>query len=166
MQTREIEYHDSTTLFRIHKLAVLIFQAKPQTYTILYTPLQHIHDKLQKDKMVTFDERYKHNSLDYAKLANELVDFWTDFWLEHQIAPYNFQLFLQPDGRVAMTHFQQFGFHQWNQMDTPDQWIAIPKAKVPYQAFFSNPFFPKDFYTRIRHVKGVSPVFDVSLDDE
>ncbi len=153
--------HDTVTLARIYKLAFLTLQ--DPVFRILMTPLQHTHDHLQTSKPISFTWQSDHQTLDWERVKAELTLFWIRMWDTWGIVPWNFQLFLQSDGRIAITHMEQFGFVQWD--DTSGTrtkfWIRMPCIVNP-QFFFSLSSFPPGFYDRVKDVEGVSPVFSAS----
>lgn len=152
--------HDDITLARIYKLAFLTLQ--DPIFTILTTPLQHTHDFLDKSFPITFTEE----TPGIQRLRAELTLFWVRMWDVYGLVCWNFSLFLQKDGRVAITNLEDTGFLHWN--DTTGKktayWIEMPK-EVERHAFFSASTFPPDFYETVKGVEGISPVFS-SLDCE
>ena len=154
----EIQEHDPVTLARMYKLAFLTLQ--DPVFKLLSTPLQHTHEFLNRTKPLSFTCCDDHPSLDWNRLEAELVLFWIRMWDTWGLVPWNFHLFLQPDGRVAITHFEQFGFVHWDDSTGKRTkfWITMP-CNVNLTTFFSMSSFPNHFYERIKDIEGVSPVF-------
>ena len=146
--------HDQITLARIYRLAYEVLQ-QPK-YTLLYTPLQHVHDNIDKGHAVCLGTDEGTTTVyDFQTACSELVEFWTDMWLQHGLVAWNFHMYLQPDGRIAIINFDHFGFHNWS----PNRhWITMP-CNVSLNFFFCDSNFPNDFYNSIRDIEGVSPVF-------
>ncbi len=150
--------HDYITLARIYRLSYEVLQ-QPK-FTLLYTPLQHVEHTIDHSHPICLGTDSEHTSkYSHRDLSHQVTEFWVDMWTQHGIVPWNFKLFLQPDERVAIVHFNNFGFHQ-----TSDerQWITMPcNASITH--FFADSVFPNDFYERIREVQGVSPVFQKAV---
>jgi hypothetical protein len=149
--------HDQITLARIYRLAYDVLQHTK--YKLLYTPLQHVQHTIDHTYAVcpgTDDDDINVNTrYDHPGLCHELTEFWVDMWSQHGIVSWNFHLFRQQDGRIAIVHLDNFGFHNWT---TDRHWITMP-CNVSVNHFFADSVFPNDFYERIRDVDGVSPVF-------
>ncbi len=158
-----IPEHDPVTLARIYKLAFLTLQ--DPIFTLLSTPLQHTHEYLDTSKPITFSWQQDSPEFPWKRLEAELTLFWVRMWDVYGLATWNFHLFLQPDGRVAITHFEDTGFVHWNQEKEPGKktsfWIEMP-CNVNRQFFFSLSTFPDGFYERVKNIEGVSPVFACS----
>lgn len=146
--------HDQITLARIYRLAYEVLQ-QPK-FTVLYTPLQHVQDSIDKSHIVCLgtDEGIT-TPYDYQIVCHQLVEFWTDMWLQNGLVAWNFHMYRQPDGRIAVVHFDNFGFHNWN---PNHHWITMP-CNVSLNFFFSDSIFPSNFYNCVRDIEGVSPVF-------
>jgi hypothetical protein len=146
--------HDQITLARIYRLAFDVLQ-HPK-YTILYTPLPHVHDNIDRSHAVCLatDEGIT-TAYDYKTVSHQLIEFWSDMWVQHGLVAWNFQMYRQPDERIALVNFDHFGFHN----STADRhWITMP-CNVSLNFFFADSVFPNDFYNCVRHIEGVSPVF-------
>lgn len=142
--------HDSITLARIYRLTHDVLQHSKYHY--LYTPLQHVQDQIDRSHPLCLGNE---DNNQYADVSHELTEFWVDMWTQHGLVPWNFHLFNQQDGRVAIVHFDNFGFHNW----AGDQhWITMP-CNVSLNYFFEDSWFPVNFYNTIRDIDGVSPVF-------
>jgi hypothetical protein len=152
--------HDPVTLARIYKIAFLTLQ--DPVFKLLMTPLQHTHEHLDVSYPLSFPWPQDHPELDWKRLEAELTLFWIRMWDTWGLVPWNFFLLLQPDGRVALTNMEDFGFLHWNDpMGTGKRttfWIAMPRTINP-KFFFSLSSFPDGFYERVKDTEGVSPVF-------
>jgi hypothetical protein len=146
--------HDQITLARIYRLAYDVLQH--QKFKMLYTPLQHVQDNIDTSHIICLGtDSEGTQSYNHAALSHELTEFWVDMWTQHGLAAWNFRMYLQPDGRVAIVHFDNFGFHNYNEYR---HWITMP-CNVNLNFFFADSVFPNDFLERIRNVDSVSPVF-------
>lgn len=162
MEVQKISDHDPVTLARIYKLAFLTLQ--DPVFKILMTPLQHTHEYLDVSKPIAFSWRQDYHELDWKRLEGELTLFWIRMWDTWGIVAWNFFLFLQPDGRVAITNMEDFGFLHWNDQTGKKTafWIAMPRSINP-KFFFNMSSFPDGFYERVKDTEGVSPVFSESI---
>ena len=77
----------------------------------------------------------------------EIKDLWLALW-ERGFAAWDFELFLQPDGRVALIDFDKFGFRQTSGSRSMDV-ILLPnlgiKTAFTQITFFQNACFPPRF---------------------
>ena len=77
----------------------------------------------------------------------EIKDLWLARW-ERGFAAWDFELFLQPDGRVALIDFDKFGFRQTSGSRSMDV-ILLPnlgiKTAFTQITFFQNACFPPRF---------------------
>ncbi len=152
--------HDYVTQARIYRLAYEVLQ-QPK-FTLLYTPLQHVQDNIDKTYTVCLGTDDANDcEYDHAALYDQLVEFWKDMWEQHGLVAWNFHMYRQPDGRIAIVHFDNFGFYMYNPVR---HWIAMP-CNVSLNFFFCDSIFPDNFYERIRNVPGVSPVFSTVFPD-
>jgi hypothetical protein len=150
--------HDQITLARIYRLAYEVLQ-HPK-YTLLYTPLQHVQDSIEKNKMICLGSDGNQTShYDYQTVCGQLIEFWSDMWMQHGLVAWNFYMYQQADGRIAIVHFDNFGFHNWNENR---HWITMP-CNVIIQFFFADSIFPDGFYECVKDLDGVSPVFQNSI---
>ncbi len=146
--------HDPITLARIYRLAYNVLE--DPVFTLLTIPLQHTHEYLDRSFPVTFTE----STPGYELLRAEFTLFWVRMWNMYGLVVWNFDLFLQKDGRVAITNLEDTGFLHWNDITGKKTafWISMPK-EVELTSFFSTPAFPPDFYETVKDVEGISPVF-------
>jgi hypothetical protein len=163
MDIIKIPEHDTVTLARIYKIAFLTLQ--DTVFTVLTTPLQHTHEHLDYSQPLSFSWQQDRPEFNWKRLEAELTLFWVRMWDTWGLVPWNFFLLLQPDGRVAITNMEDFGFLHWNDPDASGKktafWIAMP-VNVKLQYFFNMSTFPEGFYERIKEIEGVSPVFATS----
>jgi hypothetical protein len=174
MEIIKTDEYDSVTLARIYKLAFLTLH--DPVFRILMTPLQHTHEYLDVSKSISFMNPQEYPTFDWTRLTDELTLFWIRMWDTFGIVPWDFHLFLQPDGRVALTHMENFGFVNWNDSvvhgfvfdkdnavsssteKKKSYWISMP-CNILTPTFFHSSTFPFGFYDRVKMIEGVSPVF-------
>ena len=142
--------HDPITLARIYRLAHDVLQH--EKYRYLYTPLQHVQEQIDRSHPICLANE---DPTIYFDVCHELTEFWTDMWTQHGLVAWGFHLFKQQDGRIAIVHLDQFGFHNWS---NTQHWITMP-CNVNLNFFFADSWFPNNFYDTIRNLDGVSPVF-------
>ena len=153
--------HDILTQTRIHSLCRLILA--DELYTVLYIPVirgMNINDYTidQTDLSVPIylgNPNGTPNMTEelYETLCHELTMLWITLW-KNGFAAWEFELFLQPNGRVAFLRFDRIGFRMTR---GPVSIEMGPRFTLKY--FFQNPCFPHDFVMRLRN-NGFTPPAD------
>ena len=83
-------------------------------YKLLYVPATISYSD-REYLMEAINDRYIIMESDYNEhILEELKEFYRDM-KSHDFFPYDYELYLQPDGRIAMIDFDKFG--QYNQED-------------------------------------------------
>jgi hypothetical protein len=136
--------HDVLTQRRFHALAYKILQEGG--YTILFTP--ELSNDQTHYEMRLVDTRnplwLAHMPLQDSLLKTEVIRFWKEMFA-HGFALYDFELYEQPTGRVAVLDFDSVGFH----MTGPDEKIVIPGKTVSPREYFIHPCFSPDFEEKL-----------------
>lgn len=85
---------------------------------------------------------------DYNELVHEVMELWSNLW-EAGIVAWDFELYLQPDGRVAMVDFDKFGT-RISSKDGVKNHILMPFKGVYFDdsRLFQHPCFPRNFVER------------------
>jgi hypothetical protein len=88
---------------------------------------------------------------EFEQLVTELSMLWIALW-NRGFAAWDYELFLQPDGRIALIDFDKFGFHMTSGPVSMILPLRGPGHKESYNLryFFQNPCFPHDFVERLR----------------
>lgn len=163
-QKRNSSGHDILTQKRIHSLAYNL--ATGLNLKKLYVAKVNLenHYEYEMEKISTENIVYpgspNHGTIlfsqDQEVLLNELASLWIALW--HQgFAAWDYELFLQPDGRIAMIDFDKFGFHMTSGPVSITMPCRGPGFKLEY--FFQNPCFSYDFVNRLRAL-GFEPPAD------
>lgn len=167
MQKRGSEGHDILTQKRIHSYAASLI--KDLNLQKLWIPLinemntnEYEMQKISTKKIIypgspNDGELLLHD--DFEKLFHELAILWIYLW-KNGFAAWDYELFLQSDGKIALIDFDKFGFH----MTSGPRSVTMPLNsrgsgfKTAY--FFQNPCFPHDFIERLRSL-GFEPPADM-----
>jgi hypothetical protein len=136
--------HDVLTQRRFHALAYKLL--REGGYTILYTP--ELSDDQTQYEMRLVDTRkplwLAHMPHQDSLLKTEVVRFWKEMY-SHGFALYDFELYEQPTGRVAILDFDSVGFH----MTGTNEKIVIPGKEIPPRDYFIHPCFSPDFEEKL-----------------
>lgn len=153
--------HDVMTQKRLHHLAERIISENQ--FKILSTPHVYLDnlDKYEMDRIDTSriiypgDPNHGH-PIDpelFETLSQELAIFWK-IMFGSGFAAWDYELYLQPDGRVMLIDFDKFGFRMTsgpvsismpNVMRGSRSLLCVPDLRF----FFQNPCFPHDFVDRL-----------------
>lgn len=163
--------HDIQTQKRIHHFAArLVEELNLQVIRVPNVNLANLNayemERISTEKIIYLgDPNHGHPITDklYEQICNDLAILWGHLF-DGGFAAWDYELFLQPDGTVALIDFDKFGFH----MTTGPVSILLPQTKrgsrslccVPdLRYFFQNPCFPHDFVDRLRSL-GFEPPAD------
>ena len=156
--------HDILTQKRIHTYAASLLQdLKLQKLYIPFVnnmnPTEYEMQKISTEKII-YPGAPNHGKVlphdEFEKLLNELAVFWV-YLYTNGFAAWDYELFLQPDGRVALIDFDKFGFRMTSGPVSITMPCRGPGFSLNY--FFQNPCFPHDFVERLRKV-GFQPPAD------
>jgi hypothetical protein len=159
IQKRRSAGHDILTQKRIHRITeVTVYELKLQK---LFVPSLNLEngDEYEMQRISTQKIIYpgapNHGELlrsdEFEQLVTELSMLWIALW-NRGFAAWDYELFLQPDGRIALIDFDKFGFH----MTSGPVSTILPLKRPGYtesyslRYFFQNPCFPHDFVERLR----------------
>jgi hypothetical protein len=135
--------HDVLTQRRFHALAYKLLR---NDYIVLYTP--ELSDDETKYEMRLIDGRHPiwlgSQPISDSLLKTELIRFWKEMF-SHGFALYDFELYQQPNGRVAMIDFDSVGFH----LTGSNERIEIPGKTISPREYFVHPCFPPDFEEKL-----------------
>ncbi len=136
--------HDVMTQRRFHALASKIL--KEGGYTILYTP--DLSEDQTQYEMRLVDTREPiwlgTSPVQDSLLKTEVLRFWKEMF-SHGLALYDFELYQQANGRVAILDFDSTGFH----MTGSNEHILTPGKTIPARDFFIHPCFSPDFEEKL-----------------
>ena len=76
-----------------------------------------------------------------SEIKQELVRLWIALW-DRGYAAWDFDLFVQKDGKVILLDFDRFGLRVNNSVDLP--------LHIPMGSFFNHACFPTDFKAAIQ----------------
>jgi hypothetical protein len=76
------------------------------------------------------------------EVNQELVRLWIEIW-ENGYAAWDFDLFLQADGKIVLLDFDRFGLRMSNQP-------PYMPLQIPVGSFFNHSCFPTDFKMRVQ----------------
>jgi hypothetical protein len=141
---RNSHAHDVITQRRIHALALRVLERGD--YSVLFVPkLSDDQTKYEMELINTTRPIWLGTLSNFdTRLVQEVVQFWKDMFNEG-FALLDFELYEQPNGRVALIDFDSTGFH----MTGPDEHIHIPGKQIPPAQFFVHPCFTPDFEQRL-----------------
>ncbi len=136
--------HDVLTQRRFHALAYKLLQEGG--YTILFTPELSADQTQYEMRLVdTRNEIWLGTQpVSDSLLKMELLRFWKEMF-GHGFALYDFELYQQPNGRVAILDFDSVGFH----LTGAHERIEIPGKTIPPREYFVHPCFPPDFEEKL-----------------
>ena len=141
---RTSKAHDVLTQRRFHALAHTLL--REGNYIVLFTP-ELSNDQTQYEMSIV-DTRVPiwlgTQPISDSLLKTEVVRFWKEMFA-HGFALYDFELYQQPSGRVAILDFDSVGFH----LTGPNERIEIPGKTIPPREYFVHPCFPPDFETKL-----------------
>jgi len=143
---RRSKTHDTVTQRRIHVVAETIL-SNP-IYKILRVP--RLSSDLSCYEMEMIDTRHDIWQPTDETLVKELALFWACMW-SLGFALYDFELYEQPDGRVALLDFDATGFRLKNG-DGSDT-VTIQGKNIAPSDFFLHPCFPPDFEEHLVHLR-------------
>jgi hypothetical protein len=152
IQKRRSSGHDIVTQRRIHGLAYTV--AESLNLDCLFIPRVSSNvgiyemEFIDTSKVIYLGDPVNSTGrmdMELRSLVHEEVkDLWLALW-ERGFAAWDFELFLQPDGRVALIDFDKFGFRQTGPIDV----ILLPnlgiKTAFTLTTFFQNACFPPRF---------------------
>ena len=125
----------------IHRTAYDVLR----NFRILTTPSvsddqnYYIMDRIDTSKPIWLGDTESYSIYDanlIIDLRRELVRFWTIMW-NNNFAPWDFELYLQPDSRVMMIDYDKYGIRT-------ESGIRLP-VRINMDDFFIHPSFPKGF---------------------
>lgn len=138
--------HDVLTQRRFHALAYKLL--KEGDYTILFTP--ELSEDQTQYEMRLIDGRQPiwlgSQPVSDSLLKTELLRFWKEMFA-HGFALYDFELYQQPTGRVAIIDFDSVGFHLTGSNGV--ERIEIPGKTILPRDYFIHPCFPPDFEAKL-----------------
>jgi hypothetical protein len=162
---------DIITQKRIHDLTFRTIQELG--LKILETPeIDHSYTTDYKFRPFATNHRVNlsdRNSGDYIQdsfaeaIEDELVTLWIALW-EKGFAAWDFELFLQRNGKVMLAYYNRFGFRMTSgprsielpkTFEDPETGICVPDLRF----FFHNKCFPRNFVSLLR-AKGCEPPAD------
>ena len=136
--------HDVLTQRRFHALAYKILSEGG--YTILFTP--QLSDDQTIYEMRLIDGRdpiwLGQQPVQDSLLKTEVIRFWKEMYA-HGFALYDFELYQQPSGLVAILDYDSVGFH----MTGSNEKIVIPGKTVSPREYFIHPCFSPDFEEKL-----------------
>jgi hypothetical protein len=136
--------HDVLTQRRFHALAYKLL--KEGNYIVLFTP--DLSDDQTQYEMRLIDGRHPiwlgSQPVSDSLLKTELICFWKEMFAQG-FALYDFELYQQPNGRVAIIDFDSVGFH----LTGSNERIETPGKTIPSQDYFVHPCFPPDFEQKL-----------------
>jgi hypothetical protein len=159
IQKRKSVGHDILTQKRIHMLAETVM--KDLNFQKLFVPSLNLKNTYEYEmqristQKIIYPGAPNHGELlssdDFELLCCELSIFWLALW-NRGFAAWDYELFLQPDGRIALIDFDKFGFHMTSGPVSMILPIERPGHAKSYSLryFFQNPCFPHDFVERLR----------------
>jgi hypothetical protein len=159
IQKRKSVGHDILTQKRIHRLTETT--VKELNLKKLFVPslnLENMHEyEMQRisTQKIIYPGAPNHGELlssdDFELLFRELSILWLALW-NRGFAAWDYELFLQPDGRIALIDFDKFGFHMTSGPVSTILPFRRPGHTESYclRYFFQNPCFPHDFVERLR----------------
>jgi hypothetical protein len=136
--------HDVLTQRRFHALAYKIL--REGGYTVLFTP-ELSNDQTQYEMRLVDTRKplwLAHLPNQDSLLKTEVIRFWKEMYA-HGFALYDFELYEQPNGRVAILDFDSVGFH----MTGDDEKIVIPGKTISPREYFIHPCFSPDFEEKL-----------------
>lgn len=136
--------HDVLTQRRFHALASKLLSEG--NYVILFTP-DLSNDQTQYEMAIvdTSDPIWLGTQpVSDSLLKTEVIRFWKEMFA-HGFALYDFELYQQRNGRVAILDFDSVGFH----LTGPNERIEIPGKTIPPREYFVHPCFPPDFEEKL-----------------
>ncbi len=141
---RNSKAHDVLTQRRFHALASKLL--KEGGYTILFTPDLSEDQTQYEMRLVDTREPIWLGTMPIAEslLKTELIRFWKEMFAQG-FALYDFELYQQPNGRVAILDFDSTGFH----MTGKNEHILTPGKDIPPLQYFVHPCFPPDFEQKL-----------------
>jgi hypothetical protein len=124
--------------YTMHRFVEIVLSAPK--YKIIYTPTTITYNA-KEYIMDAINDGYLIMAGDYDdKLTAELQEFYRDM-RHHTFFPHDFELYLQPDGRVAMVDFDKFGQYDRDGM------IIIDSINRTYsvERLLKSPLLPVGF---------------------
>ncbi len=136
--------HDVLTQRRFHALAHKIL--REGNYTVLYTPDLSEDQTQYEMRLVDTREPIWLGTMPIqdSLLKTEVLRFWKEMFAQG-FALYDFELYQQPSGRVAILDFDSTGFH----MTGANEHILIPGKVIPARDFFVHACFSPDFEEKL-----------------
>lgn len=136
--------HDVLTQRRFHALAYKVL--REGDYTILYTPeLSDDQTQYEMRKIDTRDPIWLGTMpVSDSLMKTELIRFWKEMFA-HGFALYDFELYQQANGRVAIIDFDSTGFH----LTGSNERIETPGKSIPARDFFIHACFSPDFEEKL-----------------
>ncbi len=166
--------HDELTQQRIHRLSQRILQDR-NNFDYLRMPVLEEGDWIPQEHYVMqrvdvtrplflgdrdscasiLNDRSVPEHLSLDDISNELARWWRQMW-EAGFAPWDFELYVQRNGRVILLDLDKFGFRREGAAaaaggaPAPSQGDPV-QMPVPLalDTFFHHPCFPRDFLERI-----------------
>jgi hypothetical protein len=171
IQKRNSLGHDVHTQKRIHHLAeTLVEELNLQLLFVPHIYLD-IHDGYEMARVDTSRIIYpgdpNHSTQISEELSMSLCQDLVLLWIalfQRGFAAWDYELYLQPDGKIALLDFDKFGFC----MTSGPVSIQLPQIKQDSEThvcvpdlhyFFQNPCFPYDFISRLQ-AHGFNPPED------
>ena len=168
VQKRNSLGHDIVTQKRLHRYAqTLVDELRLKTlyvpYLIEANTTGYEMERINTQKIIYLgDPNHGHILSDeqFEAVSDELALLWKQLF-QGGFAAWDFELFLQPNGKVALIDFDKFGFR----MTSGPTSIIFPQTKSGSRSLFDirylfqNPCFPHDFVERLRTI-GFEPPAD------
>lgn len=163
--------HDIQTQKRIHSLTGRTAETLAlKTIRIPKVHLENLNsyemERVSTDKVIylgDLNHGYPISDELFESIVTELAILWVNLYKEGFVA-WDFELFLQPDGTVALLDFDKFGFR----MTSGPVSVLFPTSKRSFRShapvpdiryLFQNPCFPHDFVNRLQSL-GFQPPAD------
>ena len=141
---RSSKAHDVLTQRRFHALAHRLL--KEGDYIVLFVP--DLSDDQTQYEMHVVDTTHSiwlgTQPVSDSLLKTEVIRFWKEMF-SHGFALYDFELYQQANGRVALLDFDSVGFH----LTGSNERIEIPGKTIPPREYFVHPCFPPDFEAKL-----------------
>ncbi len=142
--------HDLFTTKRIHtlcaKLAEELNRWKEEGARRLFVPHPILTSCSANSYLVTgVYTTHPVRLADELSLLPEFIALWKKMW-NYGFALYDFELYLQPDGRIALVNFEKTCFRQTNP-DLPlfTYPFCLPEEEDKNIFYFKHPCFPPNF---------------------
>jgi len=149
-KSRRITGHNIEVQKRIHALVYNILTHG--NYDILRAPrldesMFYIMERVDTTRPIILGDRDSCRSFPQdviAHLKRDLASLWDELWTGGYAA-WDFDLFLQPDGKVVILDFDRFGVRTGGLLIP----VKMP-LNIPINSFFRNKCFPRNFDSILR----------------